>query len=164
MIANPRTRAACPRPRRPSAQRGAVLIVSLILLAVLTLLGLSTMSTTSLEEKMAANTQESTRAFQIAETGLARAFGTKTLSEVSPLPEETIKLSDSQWKVGEVTYAIRRNGEYLPPVGSLFSAKLFRSQHFDVESTGKTWSGDEATPVRSVHHAGAYQIIPNFQN
>ena len=164
MIANPRTRAACPRPRRPSAQRGAVLIVSLILLAVLTLLGLSTMSTTSLEEKMAANTQESTRAFQIAETGLARAFGTKTLSEVSPLPEVGRERLDGRGLVGNVTYAIRQNGEYLPPLGSLFSATRFRSQHFDVESTGETRSGGESNRIRSVHHAGAYQIIPNFQN
>ena len=163
MIANSKTRTAR-MGARPSAQGGAVLIVSLILLAVLTLLGLSTMSTTSLEEKMAANTQESTRAFQIAETGLARAFRTTGLSELTKLEPEPVKLANSQRKVGEVTYAIRRNGEYPPPVGSLFSATHFRSQHFDVESEGKTWSGDESNRIRSVHHAGAYQIIPNLSN
>ena len=164
MIARSKPRAACPRSRPPSAERGAVLIVSLILLAVLTLLGLSTMSTTSLEERMAANTQESARAFQIAETGLARAFRTPGLSEVTTMESEPVKLADSQRKVGNVTYVIRQDGEYLPPLGSLFSATRFRSQHFDVESTGETWSGDESNRIRSVHHAGAYQIIPNFQN
>jgi type IV pilus assembly protein PilX len=55
-------------------QRGAVLIVSLILLVVLTLLGVSVMNMTQLEERMASNSQEVVQAFQSAETGLQRAY------------------------------------------------------------------------------------------
>nr|MCU0936636.1 PilX N-terminal domain-containing pilus assembly protein [Gammaproteobacteria bacterium] len=74
MSAHPILRPFGRRAHPARSQRGAVLIVALILLAVLTLLGVTAMSTTSLEEKMAANTQEGTRAFQIAETGLATGF------------------------------------------------------------------------------------------
>lgn len=51
-------------------QKGAVLIMALIILVVMTILGVTVMNTSSLEEKMAGNTQEHTRAFQLAETGL----------------------------------------------------------------------------------------------
>lgn len=51
-------------------QSGSVLIVSLVILLVLTLLGLSGMSNTVLQERMAGNLQESMSAFQAAEAGL----------------------------------------------------------------------------------------------
>lgn len=50
--------------------RGAVLIVSLVILLVLTLLGISTMDRTLMQERMAGNLQESLSAFQAAEAGL----------------------------------------------------------------------------------------------
>ena len=51
-------------------QRGAVLIISLIMLLVLTLLGVTSMRTTVLEEKMAGNLRDKNTAFQAAETAL----------------------------------------------------------------------------------------------
>lgn len=51
-----------------SRQRGAALVVSMVLLLVLTLLAISTMSTASLEVTMAGNKQYSENAFQLAET------------------------------------------------------------------------------------------------
>jgi Tfp pilus assembly protein PilX len=52
-------------------QEGAVLIVSLILLVVMTMLGISAMEATKLETRMAANVQDYNKAFQKAEAGLA---------------------------------------------------------------------------------------------
>lgn len=54
----------------PKKSRGSVLIVSLVILLVLTLLGLSGMGDTVLQERMAGNLQESMSAFQAAEAGL----------------------------------------------------------------------------------------------
>jgi len=51
-------------------ERGAALVTSLILLLVLTVLGVSTMSTATMEMRMAANNQFLENAFQLAETGL----------------------------------------------------------------------------------------------
>ena len=51
-------------------QRGAVLIISLIMLLVLTLLGVTSMRTTILEEKMAGNLRDKNTSFQAAETAL----------------------------------------------------------------------------------------------
>ena len=55
------------------AQRGAALIVSLVFLIVLTLLGVSSMRTTTLQERMAGNLRDSNLAFQAAEAGLRDA-------------------------------------------------------------------------------------------
>lgn len=51
-------------------QRGSVLIVSLLILLVMTLLGITAMSTTTLEEKMAGNIRDKGIAFQAAEAAL----------------------------------------------------------------------------------------------
>ena len=51
-------------------QRGAALVVSLVLLLILTILSTSTMTTASMETRMAANAQFYENAFQLAETGL----------------------------------------------------------------------------------------------
>lgn len=65
---------------RLDSQRGAALAVGLIFLLVLTILGVSSLSTTSLEEKMAGNLQEKSRAFQTAEAAVVRFVQTQTLS------------------------------------------------------------------------------------
>ncbi|MDE2088438.1 MAG: pilus assembly protein [Gammaproteobacteria bacterium] len=51
-------------------QHGSVLIIGLLLLLVLTLLGLSSMGTTILQEKMANNMRDQNLAFQAAEAAL----------------------------------------------------------------------------------------------
>jgi len=51
-------------------QRGAVLVVSLLLLLVMTILGLSSVGTVVLEEKMSANSYDRSLAFQAAEAAL----------------------------------------------------------------------------------------------
>ena len=54
-------------------QRGAVLAVSLVILLLMTLIGLSAMQSTSLEERMAGNTRDRNLAFQAAESGIRDA-------------------------------------------------------------------------------------------
>ncbi|MDH3305864.1 MAG: PilX N-terminal domain-containing pilus assembly protein [Gammaproteobacteria bacterium] len=54
-------------------QRGVVLIVSLILLLVVTLLAVSSMQGTALEEKMAGNTRDRNLAFQTTESAIREA-------------------------------------------------------------------------------------------
>ena len=56
--------------RPPSRQRGAVLIVALVLLLVLTLLGTAGMQDTAMEERMAGNFRDLSVALQAAEAGL----------------------------------------------------------------------------------------------
>jgi type IV pilus assembly protein PilX len=52
------------------SQRGATLIIALILLLIITMVALSGVETVTLEEKMTANTYDRSLAFQSAEAGL----------------------------------------------------------------------------------------------
>jgi len=69
------------RPGRfcpPQHQRGATLVVGMILMVLLTLLGLTALGTSVLEERMAANARDRIRAFQAAEAALRFCEGQVT--------------------------------------------------------------------------------------
>ena len=57
----------------PGSQRGVALFISLVLLLVLTIIGVSAVQTTSLEVRMARNDYDSLLAFQAAESALRDA-------------------------------------------------------------------------------------------
>ncbi len=59
-------------PTRPRAQRGVALVVTLILLAVISLLSLTAMRSTTLDTRIAINHQHRQYAFQAAENGLTK--------------------------------------------------------------------------------------------
>ena len=59
--------------RPPNRQTGAALITGLILLIVMTMIGVTAMQTTALEERMAGNMRDQNLAFQAAEAGLRDA-------------------------------------------------------------------------------------------
>jgi type IV pilus assembly protein PilX len=54
-------------------QRGAVLIVSLLILLVMTIIGITAMQSTTLQERMAGNARDRNLALQAAESGLKDA-------------------------------------------------------------------------------------------
>lgn len=65
-----------PRPNQisaPNHQRGIALVLALVFLLLLTLIGITALNTTSLEEKMAGNVKDRNLAFQAAESALVLA-------------------------------------------------------------------------------------------
>lgn len=62
-----------PQFRSPHTQRGATLIVALVLLVVVTLLGVASLRGVLLQERMAANQYDRSLAFQAAEAALRAA-------------------------------------------------------------------------------------------
>lgn len=56
------------------SQQGVALITVLILLLIVTILGLTTSTTSTIDEKMAGNVQESLIAYQVAESGIESAL------------------------------------------------------------------------------------------
>lgn len=59
--------------RRPSQSRGVVLVIALIMLVLVTLVGMSSVRTITLQERMVAASYDRNLAFQVAETGLREA-------------------------------------------------------------------------------------------
>ncbi|GGK61656.1 pilus assembly PilX family protein [Amphritea balenae] len=71
------------------AERGMVLVVSLIILLAMTVIGLAGMEITSLEEKMTGSMRDRNVAFQAAESALNEAEN--FLENTRPLPDFTDK-------------------------------------------------------------------------
>ncbi len=150
--------------RTASRQQGAVLIVALVLLTVLTFIAVTALNTSGMEEKMAGNTQESHRSFQTAETGLANTFADpslfvltedSTLAGCAANAGSKLDLADVGDYSADGTVCTTFLMWTPPPRGSGYSASSFSAAHFEMNSTGTTDS--QATTVLN---AGAYQIAP----
>lgn len=78
-------------------QQGVALIMALVFLVLLTILGLTAMNTTSLEEKMAGNIKDKNAAFQAAEAALsgAESWLFNKIDRPQPNPSQGIYLFDS---------------------------------------------------------------------
>lgn len=137
----------------PKAQQGAVLILSLVLLVVLTLLGVSVMNMTQLEERMASNMQEVTQAFQSAETGVSAAYGDEQTWDVTdslkvsmaPIKSEVGRTDSAGYEVNFIVVS-------LPPEG--FTLGKFESANFNIRGTGTSGSG-----YSNVLHAGGVRVV-----
>lgn len=82
-------------------QNGAALVISLIILLIMTIVGIQSMESTSLEEKMSGNFRDRTIAFQSAEAGLAAAEVYMSLYAERPLPEDTPEI----WEYGALDFS-----------------------------------------------------------
>lgn len=146
-------------------QTGAALVTSLVLLTIVTLLALTSMTTNTLEEKMAANSQEMNRAFQSAETGLAKvlvddtAFNTNNSVDDNGTPFNPaddvyvfLPVTEAIDSSAETIYRAEYRQKTIPKRGTGWDTNM-SFYHFDLGATGITSSG-----VSAEHHAGAYQV------
>jgi len=135
-------------------QQGAALITALVLLVILTMLGLSSMTTNTMEERMAANAQEKNRAFQAAESGLELAFSNADSFNINNTESNPITGTDSNFGPynATVTYKAGFRQQTPPRRGSGWDSS-YALYHFDVSSTATTASGSTKTI-----HAGSYQV------
>lgn len=67
----------------PRAQRGAVLLIALIMLLLLTVIGISSMRSTSLQERMAGNLRDESHALQAAEAAMRQGEAAVKAKSVS---------------------------------------------------------------------------------
>ncbi|MFL1455582.1 PilX N-terminal domain-containing pilus assembly protein [Marinobacter sp. GN3S48] len=112
-------------------QRGAVLIVSLVILLVLTLIGVAGMNSSVMQERMASNAQNSNRTFQGAESS-ATALTEILMSGNLNLLQEAMEAADDLSSTGSVTldaangvqteYQARYLGEVIISSGSSMDA------------------------------------------
>ncbi len=144
------------RPPLMKSQRGMVLIVVLIMLTVLTILGITTMGSSTMEERMAANVQEYNRAFQAAESGISEHMKEadallSTATEASPV-NHNYSYRGGKETVNTASW-YEAKGREAPPGYSMGGP--FRAHYFSMQSTGSTTSG-----ASSQHRQGYYVIGP----
>ena len=144
-------------------QSGAVLVTALVLLVILTLLGLSTMTTSILEERMAANSQEVNRSFHAAAAGLIAAFQSPLVVNTStPVPVQlTVATATAGGYVANAEYQVSWRTTTTPPGRSSDTSKIYSADfsryHFELESTG------DSSGVETALTAGMSQVGPKQQ-
>lgn len=135
-----------------SRQRGAALVIGLILLVMLTLLAVSGMNTASTELVMAGNEQYRQQAFQASGTGVERALlvlaSVPTSKTPTVVPEKDVVEGK---KVGRYTTSSQYLGDDLDLPG--FSSGKFIGFHYEITSTGKAARG-----AQSQQRQGAFVI------
>ena len=139
-------------------QRGAVLIVGLILLMVITVLGISSMHTATLEVTMAGNTQFHQEAFQAADTGIDISIAQRNFTTVAPAILPVTPLDDGSYD----TQAVSTFMENTPVPDDAFSmgvnAGSVQAFHFDISAVGRGPSNAVAT-----HNQSFYVVGPGGQ-
>lgn len=101
-----------------SRERGAVLIVTLLFLVILTMLGVTAMTGTTMEERMAGNARDGSIALQAAEAALRDARRDINNIQVSGtgrgIPLHASMFGDDKGTVGSCNGAANREGLCLP--------------------------------------------------
>ena len=137
----------------PVRQAGVVLVMALVMLAVMTLIGVTSMSSSTLEMKVASNMQQHSVAFQAAQSRLAFASADDASNPIDflipinlaapPYPVQTCNAGDgcidgADWvAAADVTYLTCGKGFG----SSLESGKGFSYRVFEIMATGETATG-----------------------
>jgi hypothetical protein len=146
---------------RPDTEdRGATLVMSLVLLMILTMLAISIMRTAILQTSMAGNLQHKEKAFQLAAAGLAIAIerindGGLTLDtsdgwERTGFVVGTINAPDDEYRV-DLRYLYRGQPPPDPSRGDT------EALYYELESTGMT----RARNALSIQTRGFWVAGPN---
>ena len=176
--------ARTPHPKSaPARQRGAALVVGLLLLLVLTILAISGMTTASLEMLMAGNEQYQERAFQAADSAVERAItagiynttatvgnytagatvndpptpnrGTGQAGCVQTIPEDDTATGDSTDCYEYFVRFDEQTGTTPVPGGGYSLGTGFNAYHFVVDAFGRS-----DRDAQSDHQASFYVIGP----
>lgn len=130
-------------------QRGAALIIGLLLLLVLTVFAVSGMSRATLELALSGNTQFSENAFQAAESAIEAELVTGPSTVAAPRVSN-FSFGDATTANSTVTFDATR----LAPPG--YSLTEYQSDHYRIQATGA--SGKDAS---TTNEQGFYVVIPN---
>jgi type IV pilus assembly protein PilX len=150
---------------RPGKQRGAALIIGLVLLMVMTLLAVSTMSTANLELMMAGNAQYKEIAFQLAEAGIEEVIvdvrdglvEIPVLEEPCQQPElthDTTRLAGTRLSPGDIGIRTRICGLGESDLSTGNSGGVIVADYAELRSTGTTVPRN----ARSTQRQGLYRI------
>jgi type IV pilus assembly protein PilX len=143
----------------PRRQDGAALVIGLLLLLVLTILAISGMTTATLELQMAGNTQYKERAFQAAETGIEQAIDQATFDTSKAFTRTDQPVDTTIGTTNDDTYDFnmefdKETGTTIVPGGGYSMGTGFQAYHFNIESTGRSERGAEATHTQSIYIIG----------
>lgn len=162
------------RPSRQAerhGERGSALIVSLVFLIILTILGVSTMNTSRLELRMAANQQAANQAFQASASGIestlieTNIFNTSLECE----PDDSVGVdhtfyynqkAGASFSDGTNTFLDRALSrtcfevQGAVPAGGFSLGSKVSAFHFRILSTAQSVGGSESQQVQGFYKVG----------
>jgi type IV pilus assembly protein PilX len=132
-------------PSARTTERGAALVTSLLLLLVLTIIGVTAMQMTRLQERMAGGTRDMNLALQGAEAGLRN--GESMIQARATRPDTCIAVPCDYWQLGTLLQPQAQNTPWWEANGIEFERNpaspaqneisgLKEDPHFIVESLG----------------------------
>lgn len=143
------------QPPSKNQQHGVVLVISLLVLLVLTLIGVSSLDGSVMEEKMASNSQTAAATFQKAESAIKQTYYVQSL-----YPANAIKLARGR---ATVNYPVDNNISsssvmaYPPPI---VGTRMFNSSSgFAAHSIQIIGTADIGGRMQSRNIQG-YRIFP----
>ena len=147
-----------------SRQRGAALIVGLMMLLALTLIGVTTMGMNTMELRMANNAQNRSNAFQAAEAGLEVGVGQTNANDVTTDPQVIVPpvlLNATATVEARFVGLIAGRGSGFTTGVSCpgSSPERTRCAHFEVNSVGQHL----ASNASSQQIQGFYVLVPQAQ-
>jgi hypothetical protein len=129
------------------SEKGLVLIIALLILLVLTLIGISAISTTTFENSISGNERVGTDAFYASEAGIQ--IGLNQLPDTKPIPVTAIGADSSCWSGSPMDknspQNLRSFGLY-PKAGFDVSWSFKR---FQVDTTGMSFKGTKELEVQA---------------
>lgn len=159
---------------RKKRQQGSVLIIALLFLLLLTLVGVTAMQSSTIEERMAGNARDSSIAFQAAEAALREAEDYLTQAVVGPFdgssglyepaaPDATQVWDDAgtSWQTwgGNISgvdsqpeYVIEELPTYVDPQGSLAADDLGSPiQYYRITARGYGQSPNTVVMIQTTY-------------
>jgi type IV pilus assembly protein PilX len=133
------------QPTNPiNRQSGAVLVISLIMLLLLTMIGVSSSQNAGMEERMAGNSRDKNLAFQAAESALRAAE--------SSLPRPSTDFT-----------AAGTNGLYsTPPTNTSLSSQILTDGFWGAGTTAISYTGfsTSTSPRYIIQDLGCFSLTP----
>ncbi len=142
-----------------SSQRGAALVVGLVLLVVVTVLAISGMNTATTELAIARNDQSFENAFQAAETGLELALSRGFFETIPELHLGRHDIAETAYSVNTV---IRFENTTIVPDKAFSLGSGMAAYHFVAEATAESTrvaSGVDNDRDASAVHTQAFYVI-----
>jgi type IV pilus assembly protein PilX len=133
----------------PSAQHGATLVIGLVLLLIMTLLGITGLSSSTVDLAMAGNSQNAQNSFQAAESTIEVELRLGAAGQDAPRVNENYDFGGGARGRAETAF----QSTQLPPPG--YSLTEYQADHYLITSTGSA-----ARSASSTHLQGFYVVVP----
>ncbi len=137
------------------SERGAALVVALILLVIITIFAISAMGTSRLGLLMAGNSQYKLRAFQAAQSAIearivAGGFSTTLNNQATTYPFTDADTGIASTGTASITFQTSTD----VPAGGFSLGTSYLAYHFEIEATGTARRGAVSNQTQGFYIVG----------